>query len=211
VKKDNLLKEKTMAEEKTIVTIEDYYKEQDPDRRCQVLDDLLNQDPSPENQKRKEIFDLRYKKTKINGGRLADGYIGLWMTMKLHADRTGIFGYRSAAKEIKKMLSKMGIDQLMAQGEDVQELLYQEFYHMASIFIQSGMDDRHYGTALFGLVNLSDNQVKDKLLKDVYNIAYMLPEKMKMTKELALFTKATKCAFDQILPDCRQDLDKMVK
>ncbi len=202
-----------MAEEKKQVTLEDYYREISPRKRGRILESLMESDGSRENQIRRELYELRYSSKNLrNDGDYADGYIALWMNMKLTVDNsTGFFGSRSLKRELTKTLAKLGVTKYMQMGETERKLLYDEFYHMAMLYMHTSLTDKNYTTAFMGMISMKDGEVKSKLTKDVYKVAYLMPKRVKMEEDFSVFTKAATDAFCDILPEYREQLEGLIK
>ncbi len=202
-----------MAEEKNQVTLEDYYLEISPKKRGKILESLMELDDGRDNQIRKELYNLRYSSQNLRrDGELADGYIALWMNIKLTVDNsTGFFGNRGMKKELTKTLAKLGITKYMQMGNLEKKILYDEFYHMAVLYIQSSLTDKNYTTAFMGMISMKDDQIRSKLAGDVYKVAYLMPRRVSMEEEFSIFTKAATEAFCDILPDYREQLEELIK
>ncbi len=202
-----------MAEEKNQVTLEDYYLEISPKKRGKILESLMELDDGRDNQIRKELYNLRYSSKNLRrDGELADGYIALWMNIKLTVDNsTGFFGNRGMKKELTKTLAKLGITKYMQMGNLEKKILYDEFYHMAVLYIQSSLTDKNYTTAFMGMISMKDDQIRSKLAGDVYKVAYLMPRRVSMEEEFSIFTKAATEAFCDILPDYREQLEELIK
>lgn len=201
-----------MAEEKDVTVLEAYYRERSPRKRGELLQQLIAKDWGRENQIRKELYNLRYsRKSKNKDGELADGYIGLWMEIRLAANSIhGFFGSRNVRKMLSKQLKHLGILEFMEKGDLEKNLLYDEFYHMAALYIDSSRKDRSYTTTIMGLMPLKEEAIYDKLAEDVFNVAYLVPRSAGMENELSLFSRAIVDAMNDILPESREYLEQMV-
>ena len=124
-----------MTEEKKVFTVNDYYKEQNPKKRKKILEVLLDQNDSEENQMRRELFGLRYGgKNQRKDGDLADSYIGLWMNMKMLVNSSsGFFGNRSARKELKMFSNSNLTNAFEFNGGDF--LIYNEILQLDKTFV----------------------------------------------------------------------------
>lgn len=196
-----------MTQEMNTVTAEDYYKEQDPLKRGEILRILEEREPGEENRLRRAIYDRRYAcKSQRNDGELADGYIGLWMSMRLLADKSrGFLGKKSLRKELVKQMDRLGIPAFMDQGELARELLFDEFYHMAALYIHISLTDRSYGSTFLGMMPLKEEQLHAKLSDEVSRIAYEIPANLGMEEEFSIFTRAVADAFTDALPGFQRD------
>lgn len=65
--------------------IAQYYRETEPKKRKQLLDQAIASGEDQEaNEIRREIYEARYKNTTNDGG-IADGYLKFWMALELTA------------------------------------------------------------------------------------------------------------------------------
>ena len=66
--------------------IAQYYREHDPLKRKQLLEDSIAQGEEPENNEiRKKIWEIRYKdKAETGGDARADGFLALWMILEFN-------------------------------------------------------------------------------------------------------------------------------
>ncbi len=191
------------------MNVEEYYRETDPEKRKALLDKMIAEDNSEENQKRLELFDARYFYPKGQGRKkhLADSYMGVLMDMKVTADNNKmVVGSRSLKRLVQKFYKTLQIQKFSEEGDLSRQLLYMEFYHMMSIYLESSLVDKHYGSTLMHLVKISEENVQKKLIKDFYEIAWLLPHLTDMTEEFSLWTQAAYDAFCEVLPDCREKL-----
>lgn len=199
-----------MADQINQELLKKYYNEYDPVKRGKILDELIAENPDSSNQRRKEIYDMRYdiKNLKKNGV-VGDGYVNLWMTMKYSAENnTGWFGCKGARKEITKLLEKMGIPGFLETDE---KMMYDEFYHLSALYITSSRTDRNYTTSLMGMVPMKDDVILSKIAGDIYMVGYVMPSRIKMESEFAVFGRAARDAYYDILPDNREYLEELLE
>lgn len=199
-----------MADQINQELLRKYYNEYDPVKRGKILDELIAENPDSSNQRRKEIYDMRYdiKNLKKNGV-VGDGYVNLWMTMKYSAENnTGWFGCKGARKEITKLLEKMGIPGFLETDE---KMMYDEFYHLSALYITSSRTDRNYTTSLMGMVPMKDDVILSKIAGDIYMVGYVMPSRIKMEGEFAVFGRAARDAYYDILPDNREYLEELLE
>ena len=178
-----------------------YYDELDARRRKEMLDGAIeNGEGNPEeNAVRQKLWALRYGQPKKNMPP-ADGYAGLWITMNLwRRDTASRFRVRAAVKELGGMLRQLGIDAPQASGLE-QELVYQELVHAVRLYL-STCAEGSYNTRFLGMVRLKPEQLVEKIVAEIYGVAYELPEKLGMAAQFAPLRRAAYEAFSAAYPD----------
>ena len=114
-------------------TIAQYYREQDPMKRLELLNQSIEAGEEPEaNEIRKELWECRYSDSQVGGKDMkADGYLALWMAMEFNRGAGNkLFGPKGAKKEITKQLEKLKFQEFRKKGQLEEELLYRECCHM---------------------------------------------------------------------------------
>ncbi|MDO4339235.1 MAG: hypothetical protein Q4C91_14315 [Eubacteriales bacterium] len=184
-------------------TISAYYRESDPLKRKELLTQSIEAGEDTENNKiRKELWEIRYREPAQTGNSTrADGYLGLWMAMEFNRNTSGkLFGSRGARKEITKHLEKLKFSEFSARSQQHQELLYRECCHMVKTYMELCAKDRNYNTVLCGIINMSSDRSKEKLQRDIYETAVLVPRDIGMEQELALITRAAREMYEQQFP-----------
>lgn len=184
-------------------TITAYYRESDPLKRKELLTQSIEAGEEPEkNEIRKELWEIRYREQAQTGnGARADGYLGLWMAMEFNRNSAGkLFGSRGARKEIARHLEKLKFSELSAGSPLHKELLYRECCHMVKTYMELCARDRNYNTVLCGIISMSSDRSKEKLQRDIYETAVLLPRNIGMEQELALITRAAREMYELQFP-----------
>lgn len=183
-------------------TIAAYYREKDAMKRKELLEQSIAAGEEPEaNAIRREIWDMRYQDPAENGAGRADGFIGLWMVLEFNRGaHNKLFGAKGARKQIRKQLDKLKFRELCAKSALHEELMYRECLHMIRVYIELCQKDKSYGSTLFGVMNLSDERVKNKLQIDLNETGIQLPEGLEMTGELELIMKAVREMYQTYFP-----------
>lgn len=184
-------------------TIALYYKEYDPMKRKQFLEQSIAAGEDKEaNAVRMELWELRYGASSEMGPETrADGYLALWMTMEFGKDTAGkLFGAKRARREIEKNLEKLKFKELQEKSELHRELLYRECCHMVKTYMELCEKDKNYNTTLFGIVPISDKSAKEKVQGDIYHTAVRFPEEINMQQELGIITRAAREAYEEHFP-----------
>lgn len=185
-------------------TISQYYREADPVKRLELLNQSIEAGEEPEaNAIRKEIWELRYSDNSDAGKNMkADGYLALWMIMEFNRGAGNkLFGGKGARKEISRQLDKLKFNELRKKGGLYEELLYRECCHLTKLYMDVCGTDRSYNSALCGIISISADKSKRKLQTDIYETAIQLPEAIHMQEELGIITRAAKEMYELQFPD----------
>lgn len=190
--------------ERSTDLIRRYYRESDPIKRKKILEKSIEQGEEPEkNAVRKELWELRYQEaSRAAKGNRSDGFLRLWMTLKYAQENTGGFlgGAKRSAKEVRKMLDKLGVSRMQEKGGIYEECLYDECVHAAELYIQSCETDKNYGTGLMGLMALSQEKIQSKITQDIYGVAISTPESLGLVDELSLISRSAKEVYQKHYP-----------
>ncbi len=183
-------------------TIAAYYREIDGMKRKELLEQSIAAGEDPEaNAIRQEIWNVRYQDRTDNGVGRADGFIGLWMILEFNRGANNkLFGKGSACKQIRKQMDKLKFQELCKKSALYEELMYRECCHTVRVYIELCQKDKSYGSALFGVMSLGDERVKNKLRADLKETGIDLPEGLGMAEELRLMVKAVREMYQTYFP-----------
>lgn len=180
-----------------------YYKEYDPLKRKQFLEQSIAAGEEKEaNLIRKELWENRYKGSREKDTDVpADRYLALWMSMEFGKDSSGrMFGRKGARKEIARKLKELGLEKLQKKSDLHRELLHRECVHMVKTYMELCEKDKTYNTTFFGIVPINEKTAKNKLQKDIYDTAVILPADIEMEEELQMITEAARIAYEAHFP-----------
>ena len=183
-------------------TIAAYYREADPMKRKQLLDQSEAAGEEPEaNKIRREIWEARYHEKGENGS-LADGFLKLWMSMEFNRNSGNRWftGSRGARKEITKELAAVKFHEIRQKSGLHEQLLYRECCHLVDLYMNLCSHDKSYNTIICGIITISKDSAKAKLQKDIYETAVRLPGELGMQEELGLITKAAREIYEIQFP-----------
>lgn len=182
-------------------TIAQYYRETDPAKRKELLDQAIAEEgATEENQARREIWDARYSMKSDLGGQ-ADGYLKFWMTIEFNRTSANRwFGLRSARKGLTKEMNQVRFFELADRNDLYKELVYRECEHLVRMYMDLCQTDKSYTTALCGLMTIKKDDVKAKLQNDIFETAVKVPRELGMEEEMALLTRAARKVYEEYFP-----------
>lgn len=183
-------------------TIAAYYREADPMKRKQILEQSIASGEEPEaNEIRREIWNIRYQEPGETGSP-ADGFLKLWMAMEFNRNSGNklFTGSKGARKEINRELTKMKFQQIREKSALHEELLYRECCHLVNLYMDLCSRDKSYNTIICGIITMSRDSAKAKLQRDIYETAVLLPGELNMQEELELITKAAREIYELQFP-----------
>lgn len=182
-------------------TIAQYYKETDPAKRRELLDQIIAEEGNTEeNQARKEIWDARYCMKSDLGGQ-ADGYLKFWMTIEFNrSSGNRLFGSKGARRDLQKELDQVHFRELAQKSDLHRELVYRECEQLVKMYMDLCQTDKSYNTILCGLITMKKEDVKAKIQNDIYETTVKVPQTLEMEEELALLTKAARKVFEDYFP-----------
>lgn len=147
------------------------YREGDANKRFQMLGAAEREGISPEvTAVIRTILEKRY----VPGDIPADNFIKFWLTCTLAGNsiHDGEIPGRDA-EEVRHQAEALGFAQV---ADELEELLYKEFYHTAILYIHLSLKDKHYGSMFYGFGRLSDERLARKICSDVFQVGYIVPE-----------------------------------
>lgn len=176
------------------------YKEREPLVRFSLLEEAERQGLTPdENPVRRRLMEERYPGFKKGQLKSDDNYLRLWLFMSFAMDsvKRGKIG-RGARKDIMKLIDELGISAI--KGEHDQSLLYREIYHLAILYINLSLEDKRYGSLIFGFGRMSDDRLARKIGRDAYKAGYGVPDLLKF-ENYEIWERAVKDAYTEFFPD----------
>ena len=81
------------------------------------------------------------------------------------------------------------------------ELLYEECCHAVRLYVSLCEKDRNYRNLFMGVMQMSDEKVREKLKRDLYTTAVLTPKNLDLETELALFTQAAEQIYTEYFPN----------
>ena len=186
-----------------------YYSKVKEKERRQLLDErIATGEQSEELELIKKLYDQRYtpEKGEEEG---VDHMIRGILYLKLLKDRSTLFSFYPK-KELKSIYHDFCLETAKPFGETGRKVLYRELKHTSKIFLTLCLEDRAYGSTVLGLIRLSNDALKYKLVTDVYNLTYEIPERFGITEELEVFITGLTDAYNESFPDDRGLLEQKI-
>ena len=190
---------------------ESYYIETVPQKRWDLLQDAIESGKMDQEEAalREKLWKRRYSNGRSPKAPPRDGYVALWVTMNVHSkDIDSRFRRRGIIKEIQNMLDELGIDDPQADARE-KELTQQELFHAMEIYY-STCNEGTYNSQIFGLMRMKKDRLIDKIIADVYTVAYEMPAKMELSERFAPLRKAAYDAFCETYPEEAARLDEVI-
>ena len=94
------------------------------------------------------------------------------------------FGKKQIRKALEQLCPEAG------EGSLREELLFREYQHLAAVYEDLCRHSRNYGSLLMGIGSLKPDQVTDRILSDLREVAVELPAKAELQQEMALLSRA---------------------
>lgn len=171
-----------------------YFNEADRAKRKELLDQrIATGENSEELDLIKKMFDRRYTPQKKEPENIDHMLRGI-LYLKQAANRSGIFS-KMSKKEIRSIFADLCIDIAGEYGEAGNRILYLEHKHLGKTYYSICCSDRGYTSFIWGLGQLSDASIKNKLYRDKKALCEEIPEAIGMTEELKIFSQAVSDAF----------------
>ncbi|MBR2527764.1 MAG: hypothetical protein IKE58_04770 [Blautia sp.] len=185
--------------------IASYYKETDPIKRRNLLEQSIAEGEEPEeNEIRKEIYGVRYRHPSgADKARPADEFLGLWMFMEYSAGAGGgMFGLGSKRidRELQKKLKSLKIREYQDKGGLHAELYFKEICHMVRTYMILCEKDHSYNSTAFGILRMSEESSQNKLRNDIRNVVLALPRMTKLERETEWIAQAATEVYEEFFP-----------
>lgn len=192
--------------------VEQYCLELDKTKRKEILDAAIEAEgQTPETEVRAKLWEARYARRPKETTDV-DHYIRGWMTMYyLKNASKGRFGRKSLLKDKAQILDDWNVELVKAYGEAGEKALYQEFCNMTRLYLKLCKDDKTYSSILLGLGRMKEASLVQKMARDIYNLAYVIPQRTDSEEDFRLFTRAATDTFYDVYPNERALLEEMIE
>lgn len=192
------------AEERLLAWPDSYYNESEPQLRREMLDLAIGKGLSPEEDRiRDELFRIRYPEYGLTKAEMTkDVYLMSWISIRLVGNEvSGPFSRRGHIRKVRKALEDMGFGKMKQYGQKGEDLLYLELKHLGTLYFHLCREDKQYGSVILGIGRLSSESLAGKAAAEAYLIAYDVPERLGLSEECALWTRAVRDAYEAVFPD----------
>ncbi len=181
---------------------ENYYRETDPDRRRELLEERLSQESeeAEENRLRLLLWEHRY----LNKSGRQDGvdyYLKVWNELIPASENVNaVLGKKSARQTVEEFRRVFQTETLLAHP-DYEHLWYDEYVNFCRFYIEISKTDKSYTNILFKLARISEEQVSVKLAEDLCERTLIIPEKLGLIDEFRLLKLAAEDSFTGCFPE----------
>ena len=166
----------------------EYYRELEPERRSQILERLLSQEPDDgSDSSRKRLFALRYLSGE-DPKPSVDRYLWQCVNFAQIYDTSRIFR-KNGRREAERFLKENGYHELIEAGPEGEKALYWEIRNAAKRFFTT-CSGSGYRRALFGLLSPREEDQKQQMTLDTWKMTTGIGERLGMSDTLNLWTKA---------------------
>lgn len=107
----------------------------------------------------------------------------------------GLFTRRKVAKQKKEILDDWQFALAAEYGEAGEEILYQELFNTAKVYLSLCRKDKNYGSVFIGMGHMKEDRLLEKIASDIYLMAYKIPRETDTAEDFTVFTRAATDAF----------------
>ncbi len=165
-----------------------YYSEPDSKKRKEMIEEReALEGPSGELEFIKKLFDRRYipeKKEPASIDHMLRGVLYL-----KHSGTLSGLRRMPPKKELQAIFHDLSLD-LFEEYPSYERAYYQEVKHASKTYFHLCVTDRGYTSFIWGLGQLKDSTLKNKLTRDAESIAHEIPERLGLTEKLRVFSQA---------------------
>lgn len=157
------------------------------------------------------FWPARYEAVDRHATRYGDKFIEFISILLFYSQNYPSRGsQKRARKERDKFLSRPALVKAMADADHPQEMLLQEFRDAAEVYLKACRDDKHYGSKLFELVKLKEDDVAAKAAGDVASgvMAYLV--QLGMTPQTDLMILGLHMAWASVFSKFPDFLDEAI-
>ncbi|MCQ2499870.1 MAG: hypothetical protein MJ117_00825 [Lachnospiraceae bacterium] len=161
-----------------IVTwLDKYYHETEQEDREEILEEGIKEEGlTKENELRQKLWDLRYKPTKKERGKIDHYFQGILTLEALGRKQKSFWNTRFIKNEIETLKKVWGIELAEEYGEMGQAILKEEMKHLARTYIGICRDDKNFSGMIMGIGKMSKEKLTRKIADQVYQLAVEIPK-----------------------------------
>lgn len=174
-----------------------YFNELDPELRLEMLERYSEAHPQDADLALyQKLWNLRYTDPK-NPRQRVDTF--LWQIINLMClYRVSRFFSKGTEKEIVAAMGTLGFSDAAAYGDAGRETLYLEFRNVARRYFGT-CDHKAYGKKMLGIVNMNEQERREKMAREVWQLTEGLPGRFETGGDMALLCKAVR---DEFIDQC---------
>ena len=179
----------------------EYYKENDPRRRKELLAQLPEDADDGCAELRRTLFNLRYREMK-QPPYLADNFLGQILNlqqmvrMRLNTPR--------GQEKVRKALDQMGAKEAAPYGEAGQDVLLEEYKHALKLYYKCQDEE---GFRLFGIVKAPESYRRSAMIDNALNMSRVIIEHSGLREEMALWDRAVREVLGSFGTDWLEEYD----
>ena len=189
-----------------------YCLELNKNKRKEILDAVIEEEGmTPETEVRAKLWEARYARRPKETTDV-DHYIRGWMTLYyMRTSSKGMFRKKSIQKDKAQIMDDWKVDIAKEYGEIGEQALYQELCNMTRLYLELCKNDKSYSSILLGLGRMKESSLVQKIARDIYTLAYVIPQQTESEEDFRLFTKAATDTFYDVYPKERAILESMIE
>jgi len=157
------------------------------------------------------FWPARYEAVDRHATRYGDKFIEFISILLFYSQNYPSRGsQKRARKERDKFLSRPALVKAMAESAHPEQALLQEFRDAAEVYLKACRDDKHYGSKLFELVKLKEDDIAAKAAGDVASgvMAYLV--QLGMTPQTDLMIQGLHMAWTSVFVKYPDFLDEAI-
>ena len=182
----------------------DFYQETDPAKRQQILKEHFGEEEAWEEEYRDRLWTARYGQRRLQ----KDEFVKCLMELKYLAEGTSLDLGGDRKKTGARILSTLCLAEAMQSEEGYQKILADELYNVFLKFIQVSRGGRGFTSLVFGMGQLSEEGIANKIAEQISVIVFKAPRLLHMEKEFTLLREAALRAYRQEYPNREHFLNK---
>ena len=165
-----------------------YYAIPDPAERKEALEKRLKENPSSEDERRREIFQKRFRKSD-------DLFMEAWLLIRMsEQDKISRFNRNRKERAFRSCMTQLQIT------EDPDDILMQEWTDFARKWISTCLS-RQYRTAAFGILTVKDTILAGKIAHEINSVTRDIPSRFSLQEVFLPFRKIMIDVYKETIED----------
>lgn len=178
----------------------EYRRETDRTKRAEILKRVAAEQPGDRSAEiRQKLWDARYDK---KNGYDVDYFIRGFVTLQSLNRRVYFPGEKRRLKrEIDGIKKDWQFELCESYGETGAKALYDELYNLVLLYMELCRRDKTYNSILWGMGHISENKQTNKIIGEINEVAWIIPEKIGAGDALKPFPDAAMDALKSVYPN----------